>query len=307
MKIIVFHQPFPMGNYKYNTAIANKLSENHEVYLLEQLNGREATVEYIEQIKSLNPDVAYFDMLDLETFKIIEELNCKKILGYVTGGILNYDEIFDYQGKWYTHVFTNSLSMADKFKRRGTPTEHFEWFLSCIPKEEMQFEQKYNHECTFLGMGFTRVSSEDYKLERETFFNGFPEIDFKIYGNGWPNLPYYNGILPADDIGKLYSSAKSGLAIIAKGQREHGMINNRYSEMGSCGIPIICYNYDTIDWFGAENYINFITNKQETLETIKDVLNNKDKYAEKSMMLKEFTSNQNKMYFEKLERLILEA
>ena len=83
MKIIVFHQPFPMGNYKYNTAIANNLSQNHDVYLLEQLNGREATEEYIEQIKSLEPDVVYFDMLDLETFKIIESLNCKKVLGYV--------------------------------------------------------------------------------------------------------------------------------------------------------------------------------------------------------------------------------
>ena len=81
MKIIVFHQPYPMGNYKYNTAIAHNLSKHHEVYLLEQLNGQPATIEYIDQIKELEADVVYFDMLDLETFKIIEELKCKKVLG----------------------------------------------------------------------------------------------------------------------------------------------------------------------------------------------------------------------------------
>ena len=82
------------------------------------------------------------------------------------------------------------------------------------------------------------------------------------------------------------------------------MINNRYSEMGSCGIPIVSYNYDTIDWFGAEKYINFITNKQEAKENIKDIINNPEKYKIKSDNLKEFTTNQHKMFFEKLSHLI---
>ena len=59
--------------------------------------------------------------------------------------------------------------------------------------------------------------------------------------------------------------------------------------------PKYYFSYDTI-------FVDY----DDTFEYIKDVLNNKDKYAEKSMMLKEFTSNQNKMYFEKLERLIIE-
>ena len=60
-------------------------------------------------------------MLDLETFKIIESLSKEIKFGYVTGGLVGWDEIFDYEGKWYTHVYTNSLSM-DKFKGKGTPT-----------------------------------------------------------------------------------------------------------------------------------------------------------------------------------------
>ena len=151
MKIIVFHQPYPMGNYKYNTAIAHNLSKHHEVYLLEQLNGQPATIEYINQIKELEADVVYFDMLDLETFKIIEKLKCKKVLGYVTRGLLGWDEIFDYKDKWFTHVFTNSLSMAKKFKSKNVPTEHFEWFLNAVPQEEMEFDSKYHHE--FMEMG----------------------------------------------------------------------------------------------------------------------------------------------------------
>ena len=111
-----------------------------------------------------------------------------------------------------------------------------------------------------------------------------------------PNFPYYNGVLSENDIGRLYSSAKSGLAIIAKGQREHGMINNRYSEMGSCGIPIICYNYPTIDWFGAEEYINFITSRQETMDTINDVINNQEKYKSNSIKLQKFTKKQHELF-----------
>ena len=74
--------------------------------------------------------------------------------------------------------------------------------------------------------------------------------------------------------------------------------------MGSCGIPIVCYNYDTIDWFGAEDYINFISSKQETIDTVNDILLNKEKYTEKSIKLQEFTQNQHKMFFEKLNKLI---
>ena len=51
MKILVFHQPWPMGNYLLNQRIAEYFeNEGHEVYTLEQLNGRQCTEEYIQQI-----------------------------------------------------------------------------------------------------------------------------------------------------------------------------------------------------------------------------------------------------------------
>jgi len=46
MKILVFHQPFPMGNYKLNTYLAKQLENlGHDVYVLEQLNGRTVSDE----------------------------------------------------------------------------------------------------------------------------------------------------------------------------------------------------------------------------------------------------------------------
>ena len=61
MRVLVFHQPWPMGNYKLNVAVADRLeSEGHEVYALEQLNGRPCTQEYIQQIIDMNFDLVYF-------------------------------------------------------------------------------------------------------------------------------------------------------------------------------------------------------------------------------------------------------
>jgi hypothetical protein len=294
-----------MGNYKYNTAIAKELSKSHEVYLLEQLNGKPSTPEYENQILGLDPDIVYFDMLDLETFKILEKLKCIKVLAYNTPGILGFDEIFDYKDKWFTHVYTNSLVMKHEFEKRRIPVDNYEWFLSCIPQEEKTYEDKYNHDCVFLGMGFQRVTNNSYQLERDLFFSGIDDsIDFKIYGNGWPQIPSYKGILPPNDIGKLYTSAKSGFAIIAPEQRNKGMINNRYSEMGICGVPIISYNYETIDWFGAENYINFVSSKNEAVSQIKDILLHPEEYKVKTDNLKNFVDNQHQLFFEKLLNLI---
>ena len=76
MKILVIHQPYPMGNYKLNEYISNYFSKKgHETYLLQQLNGMKPDDEYIEQILNLNPDLIYFEMVDFETFKMIEQMN----------------------------------------------------------------------------------------------------------------------------------------------------------------------------------------------------------------------------------------
>ena len=259
MKILVFHQPYPMGNYKLNEVIAKHLSKDHEVYLLQQLNGVEPNSEYVQQVTELDADLIYFEMLDVETFKLVEKLKGKKILLQASNGILKrYEDIFDYHGTWYDSVITNSKKMYDAFKSKDIQCEFFKYYFSVLNESDLVFDERYNHDSVFLGMGFHRMSSESYRKDRDIFFDGIGGIDFKIYGNGWPNFSHYGGLLPPDDIGKLYYSSKSAFGIIGETQRTYGQINNRYTEMAYSEVPILTQNYETIDWFGAEKYLNFV-------------------------------------------------
>ena len=307
MKVLVFHQPYPMGNYKLNIAVADKLeADGHEVYVLEQLNGRPASQEYIQQIIDADFDLVYYEMLDHETFKIIEQLKCQRILLHASGGVLiEYDKILDYKGKWYDKIFTGSTIMLEKFKKAGIPSKHYQYYHSAIKEDEKVFNQKYNHDCVFLGMGFNRLTDAQYNLERDMFFHD-QDFDFNVYGNGWDGFRHWRGLLPALDIGSLYTSAKSAVGIIAKGQREHGMINNRYTEMAICGVPIITYDYETIDWYGAEHYLNFVRYPDELKKCVDDIAAHPDKYRHKSDELQKFMEKKDKEFFEKLDLLIKE-
>lgn len=305
MKVLVFHQPYPMGNYKLNQVIAEYFEKKgHEVYILEQLNGRPADEDYIQQIIDLNLDLCYYEMLDIETFKIIERLKCQKILLQASDGVLGeYDKIMEYKGKWYDKILTNSLVMESKFKNNNIPTQHFKFYHSAILKEEKQFKSEYNHDCVFLGMGFNRLVDPQYDLERQLYFSN-QEFNFNVYGNGWQGFKYWRGLLPSKDIGSLYSSAKCAIGIIAKKQREYGMINNRYTEIASCSCPLISYNYETIDWFGAEKFIHFIKNKQELKDIVLDINNDKEKYKNNSLEFMDFMKIQTKEFYYNLENLI---
>ena len=307
MRILVFHQPWPMGNYKLNIAGADRLeSDGHEVYALEQLNGQLPTDEYVEQILNMDFDLVYYEMLDKETFKIVEQMKCQKILLHASGGVLvDYDAILDYKGKWYDKIFTGSKIMLEKFQKSGIVSKHYQYYHSAIKEDEKQFESRYSHECVFLGMGFNRLTDSQYSLERDIFFKQ-QSFDFGVYGNGWNDFPHSKGLLPPLDIGKLYSSAKCAVGIIAKGQREHGMINNRYTEMSVCECPIITYDYETIDWYGAEKYMNFVRSTSELQEMVVDINNNYEKYKMKSIELKKFMIKKDKEFFEKLNLLINE-
>ena len=76
MKILIFSQPFPMGEFHMKQFEANYLTNlGHEVYILEQLNGRDWNEEYLEQIKQLDPDVMYFGPLDHKTYELVMKKN----------------------------------------------------------------------------------------------------------------------------------------------------------------------------------------------------------------------------------------
>lgn len=306
MNIIVLHQPFPQGNFKVNEFAANFFkNQGHNVYLVEQLNGIPASDEFANQLKSVNPDVIYFEMLDHQSFKSLEQIDCKKVLIYCSKGILpNYTEIEKYYKKWFTHMYTNSRELCKYFKTKNIPVDFFEYYFSCLLDEEMIFNQKYNHECCYLGMGSTRLTDPTFHLEQKLFFDGLPSIDFKIYGPHWPSSHYYGGILPPNDIGSLYKSSKSAIGLLSTGQREHGFVNNRYTEIMYSECPILSLNYDTIDWYGAEKYINFVKDKQDLIDKIKDISNTPEKYKDKSLKAKDFIIDKTNTWFEKFNNLV---
>jgi len=306
MKIVVFHQPWPMGGYKINVKIGEWFSsQGHETYLLQQLNGQAYSEEYLEQIQAIDPDLVFFEMLDKETFKVVEQLKCEKLLIHASNGILpTYNEILKYHGKWFTKIITNSYKMYKLFQQNNITSEFFKYYFSVLNENDLLFSPNYNHDCVFLGMGFHRLHDKTYQSDREIYFDDIPNIDYKIYGNGWPNWPYYNGVLPPEDIGKLYSSAKSGFALIGEQQRLHGQINNRYTEMAYSGLPIITQNYESIDWYGTDKYLNFVSSKTEAHNTVLDIIHNPDKYKKNSILFKQEIINYSKEFFQKLENLI---
>lgn len=305
MKILVFHQPFPMGNYKLNEMAASKLqSKGHEVYLLQQLNGAPASQEYIDALKAENFDAVYYEMLDAETFKVVEQLSAIRILLVASRGIFkDFYNILEFKGKYYDKVMTNSIDLYHTFKQNGVECELFNFYFIALSDQETIVADKYKYDNVFLGMGFGRLTDPDYAKEREIFFNSNKQYNFGLFGNGWDGVANYKGLLPPEDIASLYSSAKSANAIIGSGQRSMGMINNRYTEIAFCKCPLISYPYN-IDWFGADKYINFVNSANELNSIVLDIKNNTDKYLEHTNEFHKFIVNQDTIFFEKLENLL---
>ena len=306
MKILVIHQPFPMGNYKLNQFIADHLSgSGHEVYTIQQLNGADYTEEYMEQIIDLKPDVCYYEMLDAKTFEIVEKLNCKKILIFVSKGILDkHEDILNYKDKWFTHIFTNSKIIYDLLSDHVDNIFKYDYYFTCLNEKKCIKDIKYQHDCTFLGQGYHRLTLPEFYREREVFFNGKNPFNFKIYGTGWPTVDFYGGILPADDIEKLYTSAKCGVSVIEADQHPYGMINNRYTEMAFCELPIITFDYKDVDWCGAEKYLNFIETFEDFVDVIKKVKKGDSTIVWKAEQLKFFMKTQHEIYLKQLKEFV---
>jgi hypothetical protein len=295
-----------MGEYHWKSYEAKYLSDlGHDVHLLEQLNGRDYDEEYLNQIKELEPDIIYSTPADHKTFEVIEQIDCKKIINICSLGIMknHINEWVDYHGKWWDEMFTNSAILHNVAKKI-TKSIHYEFPLVSIKNDKIEFTKTYEHDCVFLGQGFHRLQIPEFKKERETFFLRQHDFNFKVYGNGWPQVDWAGGVLPDGHIGKLYASAKSAVGVIEKDQRVYGLINNRYSEMGYCKVPIITYNYNDVDWFGADKYLNFITSYEEFKNVVYKCVNHDDNIVEKTNKFGKFMENQHNIYLEKLKEII---
>lgn len=309
MKILIIHQPFPMGNFKLNNTLGQALKQQgHEVSLLQQLNVSElAAIELdqlVTQINEYDPDVVYFEMLDLATFELVRSIKCtNRILCISSEGVWGFNNILHNRGMYFDKVLTNSQIIFRKSFLAGIPTMDFQYYFNCISDKEMAYDGKYDHQCVFVGMGFNRLTSPAYQLERNVFFESATPYPI-IYGNGWQDFQKAKGILPVEDLGKVYTSAQSGVAIVAPSQRSMGMINNRYSEMMSCGCPIITYPYEEVDWFGADKFFIFVDSPYK-FEQVFELQQDWDIILSKQPAAKKFMKGQDKVFFDKLNELMI--
>jgi len=271
MKILILHQPFPMGNYKLNPYIGKHLkSQGHEVYLVQQLNGAPLHEEFVNQIQNQNFDLIYYEMLDQNSFELVSRIKgANKVLLYASKGIFkDFEDIINYKDKYYNNIITNSKFMANKFSENNINNRYFSYYPAPITENEIVNNPNYKHDCVYLGGGYQRLSKEEYKIEQEIIYSN-PEV--QIYGAGWPQQSNYRGVLPPEDIASLYSNSKSSIGTIEPSQRTMGMINNRYSEMFKTGNKIISIKYPEIDFDGGEEFITFVSNKNELSKAIFDI------------------------------------
>ena len=317
MKILILTQLFPMGNYLLNEKIAQYFrSKGHEVNLIAQyyyVSSEIGFAQYVNNLIDFSPDLCYYEMLDRDTFNAVSFLKCEKILVLASLGIYSnlsidsgINEIIKNKGKHFTKIYTNSTLLVNKFENI-VPTKHFKFYFSPINNSTKLFDEEYNYDLVFLGMGFQRTKIQS--LELSIFFNALKNYkNFAIYGDGWnkSEFPCYKGKLPRNDIGRLYTSAKGGIAMIQSVQAELGMINNRYIEMLSCGLPIYSLYYPNVDFYGADKFIGFV----DRCQTIKNILDNKEfdllyNYHEVTTDdAKKFAKNMSVEFFQQLDELI---
>eukprot|EP00937_MAST-01D_sp_MAST-1D-sp2_P000919 g919.t1 len=105
---------------------------------------------------------------------------------------------------------------------------------------------QYAHNVTYVGAaGFSAKANLTWMLREAAPFG------LVIYGTGWDTSPefkpYWRGVLPKDDIPKLYSSARFVLGVTMDDQREHGMINNRVFEALSCGAVFLSEHFPELE------------------------------------------------------------
>lgn len=302
MNILILHQPFPMGNYKLHLNLANRLqAEGHSVHTLQQFNAAEIPdhyiSEYVELLNAKNYDAIYYEMLDLATFELVKNLNCKnRILCIATGGVWGFDNYEDKYGIYYDKIYTNDRIVYNNCKGK-IPVDLFHYYFNCISESELVFKPEYFHSLVFVGMGFNRLHDEQYANEREIFFNN-PNLDLTIYGNGWEEHEQWRKVLPENDLGSVYYSSDAAVAIIAGGQRSRGMINNRYSEIMYCECPILTIKYPTVDWYGAEEFLTFVDSPESAIQK----LNDHD--AQNTDKAKQFIINKDLEFMQKLQELI---
>lgn len=162
-------------------------------------------------------------------------------------------------------VATNSRDVWHHLSSKGKPCAHIELaaplsFASAIS------HKRYRSNSVYLGC-YPHKSLEQLMLLLR------PAISFglAVWGYGWKESifsEYHRGILPLGDIGSLYRSVDTVLALTENKQKMLNMINNRIYEGLAAGTPIISDEYLGLKAHELGEFINFTSSEAEVTELL---------------------------------------
>ena len=201
---------------------------------------------FIQLVRRFNKDVKiYFWNLSLLGIKAVIEL---EVDGYFTNSAKSVP-------------FLESVAPTELVRLAADPDQFF-------PREP---DERYSHQVVYLGMYHHQKSD---RIIKRLLSEAIP-FGLAIYGHGWEKHKilknYWQGILPVEDISRLYSSANIVLGMTEDRQKVTGMINNRVFEALACGACFISDYFPELEkLFG--NLIFYSRKTGDTVNLLEDLL-----------------------------------
>lgn len=167
----------------------------------------------------------------------------------------------------FDHVFGNSRAGIEALERADDQKSAS--FLPLAFDAEMaeraQPQDMYRCDVTYLG-----ISGHKSRAQLRTILQPATEFDFQLWGKGWRFSRFrgfHKGLLPKDDIPRLYASAGVVLGMTERRQQDQGMINNRVFEALGCGATFVADHFPALEAFFGER-VHYARSADDTRSVI---------------------------------------
>lgn len=170
----------------------------------------------------------------------------------------------------FDHVFSNSQHCVEALAVHK-PATFLPLAFDPTMSQGATPEEKYRSEVAYLG-----IAGHKSKDQLRTIIEPASRFDFQLWGKGWQFTRYrkfHKGILPPDDIAKLYASTQVVLGMTEGRQKELGMINNRVFEALGCGASFVGDHFPELQSF-FEDRVMTTSSQEETEAAVQRVLDN---------------------------------
>jgi hypothetical protein len=173
----------------------------------------------------------------------VQRMKCRKYFWWLSTwfGRLDADGLTK---TGFDHVFGNSPSgVAELAPRKPCTYMPLAFDRDMLRKAAPVVH--YRCEVAYVG-----VSGHKAGAQHKMILDPACEHDFHLWGKGWDKTLYrkwHKGLLPAEDIPALYSTANLVLGMTERRQAALGMINNRVFEALGCGAMFIADHFPELE------------------------------------------------------------